>query len=295
MRHLDNDILAAFVAVYDHGSFTAAAEQLGKTQAAVSIMLSRLEKHLGQRLLERSRQGITLTPAGEKLIGYARQMRMLEEEALSALGCYDARTRIRIGMPDDYLGTVGAALIENFSQRNPQLQVEIVSDFSFKLQKSLEEGHLDLAIVTRQPGQEQGEFLRHEAQLWCTAPNCYPERQSVLPMVLFPDGCRSRPQVLAALDQAGLRWRIVCTSSHLTGVETAVRVGAALTVLPASVISPDWRILGQNDRLPALKPLDLALLLPADAHVGSRRLAQFIRELISQPAAEIPQPIQIVR
>ncbi|QWA13340.1 LysR family transcriptional regulator [Sodalis ligni] len=156
MRHLDNDTLAAFVAVYDHGSFTAAAEQLGKTQAAVSIMLSRLEKHLGQRLLERSRQGITLTPAGEKLIGYARQMRMLEEEALSALGCYDARTRIRIGMPDDYLGTVGAALIENFSQRNPQLQVEIVSDFSFKLQKSLEEGHLDLAIVTRQPGQEQG-------------------------------------------------------------------------------------------------------------------------------------------
>nr|WP_253073565.1 LysR substrate-binding domain-containing protein [Sodalis ligni] len=117
----------------------------------------------------------------------------------------------------------------------------------------------------------------------------------MLPIVLFPDGCRSRPQVLAALDQAGLRWRIVCTSSHLTGVETAVRVGAALTVLPASVISPDWRILGQNDRLPALNPLDLALLLPADAHVGTRRLAQFIRELISQPAAEIPRPIQIVR
>lgn len=285
MRHLDNDTLAAFIAVYDCGSFTQAAEQLGKTQAAVSIMLSRLEKHLGQRLLERSRQGISLTSSGEKLIGYARRMQQLEEEALTALGCFDAKSRIRIGMPDDYLGTIGAELIEKFSQRNPQLQVEIVSDFSYKLEKQLNDGHLEMAIVTRQPGEQNGEFLRQEPQLWCTAPNCYPEQQTTLPLVLFPEGCRARPQVIRALDKARLRWHIVCTSSHLAGVQTAIRIGQALTVLPASVIPDDWRILGQNEQLPALQPLDLALMVPGDAHVGTRRLAQFIRELaaVAQP------------
>lgn len=285
MRHLDNDTLAAFIAVYDHGSFTLAAEQLGKTQAAVSIMLSRLEKHLGQRLLERSRQGITLTPSGEKLIGYARQMQVLEEEALTALGCFAAKSRIRIGMPDDYLGTIGAELIENFSQRNPQLQVEIVSDFSCKLEKLVSDGHLEMAIFTRQPGEQNGEFLRKEPQLWCTAPNCFPEQQTTLPLVLFPEGCRARPQVISALDKARLRWHIVCTSSHLAGVQTAIRIGKALTVLPASVIPDDWRILGQNEQLPALQSLDLALLVPEDAHVGTRRLAQFIRELVSSAEA----------
>lgn len=43
MRHLDSDALAALVAVADFGSFTAAAEHLGKTQAAVSMSVARLE------------------------------------------------------------------------------------------------------------------------------------------------------------------------------------------------------------------------------------------------------------
>ncbi|NDL63255.1 LysR substrate-binding domain-containing protein [Acerihabitans arboris] len=291
MRHLDNDTLAAFIAVYECGSFTIAAEQLGKTQAAVSIMLSRLEKHVGQRLLERSRQGISLSASGEKLIGYARRMLALEQEALTALGCFAAKSRIRIGMPDDYLDTIGARLIERFSEPNPHLQVEIVSDFSCKLEKLLGDGHLELAIVTRQPGEANGEFLRQEPQLWCTAPGCSPERQGTLPLVLFPEGCRARPQVVTALDHAGLRWRIVCTSSHLSGVQTAVRIGRALTVLPASVIPADWRILGPNEHLPTLRPLDLALLVPEDAHVGTRRLAQCLRDWVTRPCADQAVPM----
>ncbi|GAA3599590.1 LysR family transcriptional regulator [Gibbsiella greigii] len=292
MRHLDNATLAAFIAVYDYGSFTIAAEQLGKTQAAVSIMLSRLEKQLGQRLLERSRQGITLSTSGEKLLDYARNMLALEEAALTTLGCFESKSRIRIGMPDDYLGTIGAELIARFSQRNPQLQVEIVSDFSYKLEKLLSDGLLELTIFTRQPEETKGEFLRKEPQLWCTAPGCFPERQTPIPLVLFPEGCRARPQVITALENANLRWRIVCTSSHLAGVQTATAISQALAVLPASVIPANWRIVGQNEQLPALPPLDLALLVPEDAHVGTRRLAQFLRELVNRPDTHETEPRQ---
>ncbi|TKI05201.1 LysR family transcriptional regulator [Martelella alba] len=295
MRHIDTDTLAAFVAVYQCGSFTLAADRLGKTQAAVSLTLRRLEKHLGQRLLDRSRQGIVLAESGEKLMGYARRMLALEEEILEELGCLHSQSRIRIGMPDDYLGTIGAALIENFSQRNPQLHVEIVSDFSCKLEKMLEDGQLEMAIVTRRPEDESGEFLCQETQLWCTAPDCRPEEQSVLPLVLFAEGCRSRPQVLAALERAQRRWHVVCSSSHLSGVQTAVRVSQALTALPASVIPHDWRVLGQNENLPALPLLDLALRVPEDAHVGTRRLAQFIRELALRPRAEQTVPVTLAR
>lgn len=295
MPHIDTDTLAAFVAVNDCGSFTLAAHQLGKTQAAVSLMLGRLEKQLGLRLMERSRQGITLSEPGEKLMRHARRVLAMEEELLTELGCLNAKSRIRIGMPDDYLDTIGAALIENFSQRNPQLQVEIVSDFSCKLEKMLQDGQLEMAILTRQPGETRGEFLRQEAQLWCTAPGCFPENQPTLPLVLFPEACRARPLVLAALERAQRRWHVVCSSSHLSGVQTAVRIGQALTALPASVIPADWRVLGQNEQLPALPPLDLALHVPEDAHVGTRRLAQFIRELVSRPHPDALNVISAVR
>lgn len=174
MRHLDTDCLAAFVAVIDYGGFTAAGERIGKTQAAVSLMLGRLEARVGRKLLERSRRGVTLTEHGERLIGYARRIQMLEDEALTALECGQEATRIRIGMPDDYLETLGCELMQAFTQRHPHLQVEIICDFSSRLEAMIAEGSIDIAIITRANGKLQGELLRCEPMLWCASPEHFP-------------------------------------------------------------------------------------------------------------------------
>ncbi len=278
MRHLDTDALAAFVAVIDYGGFTAAGARIGKTQAAVSLMLGRLESRVGRKLIERSRRGVALTEHGERLIGYARRIQILEDEAFLALQGETEASRIRIGMPDDYLESIGCVLMQGFSERYPHLQVEIICDFSNRLEGLLADGSVDLAIVTRADGRENGDLLRSEAQLWCAAPGQYPERSGVLPLSLFADNCRARPRILEALDKAQQPWRVVSSSSHLPGVLHAVRTGLAVTVLPASVIPPGWRLLGEAENLPTLPGLDLALMVPEHAPLNARRLAQFVRE-----------------
>lgn len=286
MRHLDTDCLAAFVAVIDCGGFTAAGERIGKTQAAVSLMLGRLEARVGRKLLERSRRGVALTDHGERLIGYARRIQMLEDEALMALECGQEATSIRIGMPDDYLETLGCELMQAFTQRHPHLQVEIICDFSSRLEVMITEGSIDIAIITRANAKAQGELLRREPMLWCAAPGHFPEQQRVLPLSLFSDNCRARPQIIEALDRLGTPWRVVSSSSHLPGVMHAVRLGTALTVLPASVVPSDWRILN-NEQLPELPNIELALLMPEHALLNTRRLAHFVRDRFQ--AASLPQ------
>jgi DNA-binding transcriptional LysR family regulator len=286
MRHLDNDALATFVAVVDCGGFTAAAEKLGKTQAAVSVIIARLEQRIGKRLLDRSRRGVSLTDTGQILISYARRIRALEDEALSAVSGYIAEGRLRLGMPDDYLEVFGAPVIDRFVAANPKVQVEILGDFSYRLETMLESGEIDIAIITRAPAQTRGEFLRTEQQVWCAAAGSgRPERQEVLPLAVFPEGCRARPHILKALDQAGRAWRIVYTSTHLLGVQSMVAKGLAVTVLPTSVVPKDWRRLGTTDGLPPLPPLEIALLMPEAARPAARRLASFLRSTISETAS----------
>lgn len=284
MRHLDTDCLAAFVAVIDSGGFTAAGERIGKTQAAVSLMLGRLEARVGRKLLERSRRGVTLTEYGERLIGYARRIQVLEDEALASLECYQSAARIRVGMPDDYLETLGCELMDGFTERNPHLQVEIICDFSSRLEAMITEGSIDIAIITRDHAKVRGELLRCEPMLWCAAPGHFPEQQRTLPLSLFTDSCRARPQIIGALDRLGTPWRVVSSASHLPGVMHAVRLGTAVTVLPASVIPAGWRILC-GEHLPELPNIELALLMPEHALLNTRRMAHFIHDRFQAASA----------
>lgn len=292
MRHFDPETLAAFVAVVDTGSFTAAAARLGKTQAAISIALTRFEERLGRRLLERRSRGVRLTEAGEILIGYARKMLAVEDEAFAALWPEEVAGRLRIGMPDDYLGVFGPELITRFASENPRVRLEIICDFSERLEPMVAAGDLDLAIVTRERGSAAGELLRREPLVWCAGGQT-PERLDPLPLALFPETCRARPRILAALDKAGRRWRIAWTSSHLPSIESAVTLGIGVTALPESVVTPALRRLGAADGLPPLEPVELAILTGELAGPPARRLRTFVRACFGRTeaaAARAPEP-----
>ena len=84
-RNLDMTALRSFVAVADTGGVTRAAGFLNLTQSAVSMQLKRLEESLDAELLDRTARQIALTPAGEKLLGYARRMLELNDEIWSRL------------------------------------------------------------------------------------------------------------------------------------------------------------------------------------------------------------------
>ena len=79
--------LETFSAVVEHGSFTAAAEVLGKSKPAVSKHVSLLERHLGVQLLHRTTRRLHLTHAGEVFASYShRIMSDVREAEQSVLG-----------------------------------------------------------------------------------------------------------------------------------------------------------------------------------------------------------------
>ena len=95
-RNLDLTALRSFMAVADAGGVTKAAAQLNLTQSAVSMQLKRLEESLGLPLLDRSARTIALTAQGEQLLGYARRLLALNDEAWGRLTHPGLRGRDRL-------------------------------------------------------------------------------------------------------------------------------------------------------------------------------------------------------
>lgn len=280
MQHIDIDALAVVVTVADRLSFSAAARDLHRSQAAVSLGIGRLEKQLRQRLFERTPRGVVVTPAGEILVAHGRRMLALEEEMFQALDGGSGAERVRFGLPDDYMAQAGSPTLSHFTAAWPRVTIEVTCDFSRRLEGLVSGGDLDLALITRDRQSSLGEKLRDEPQLWCAMPDSRPEREEVLPVALFNDQCRARPLVLDALAKSGRAWRLASSCSHLHGIYAAVERGA-VAVLPASGVPSRFRVLGPEAGLPALPPLELALLTHGDGGVMSRRLARMLRDAFS--------------
>ena len=83
---LDLELLRTFLEVTESGSFTRAGQRLNRVQSAVSMQIRRLESIIGRSLFRRKGRTVELTDAGAQLVGYARRMLSLSEEAMAAVG-----------------------------------------------------------------------------------------------------------------------------------------------------------------------------------------------------------------
>lgn len=258
-RPLDLTLLRTFVTVVDSGGFTAAGDALHLAQSTVSAHLARLEEAVGQQLLRRDRRRLATTTKGERLLVHAR--RMLRQNALAWQELQEEQLagKVRLGVPDDYVGFLPESLSE-FEGRYPGIELEVTCGLSVDLVERVQAGQLDLAVVTRQPKSPGGEALRREPLVWVGAADHAAEERDPLPLALSRAGiCVFRERALAALEATGQQWRIAYTSTSLSGLQAAVRAGLAITVLTPSMLEPGLRTLGTEQGLPELPGVELAL------------------------------------
>jgi DNA-binding transcriptional LysR family regulator len=134
-----------YVAVVDGGSFAAAADKLGISRAMASKQIQKLEEHLGTRLLNRTTRRLSLTETGRAF--YERSAQILgdleEAEQIAGQMTRTPQGVLRMTIPLSYGQHRLAAIIGNYSQAYPQVQLDIsLSDRKIDL---IEDG-LDLAI-----------------------------------------------------------------------------------------------------------------------------------------------------
>lgn len=143
--------IAAFVQVVEQGSFTAAAEALELSKAAVSKYVGRLEKRLGARLLNRTTRRLTLTEAGQALFDRASvaiaDLNAAESDVVELTG--SPRGRLRITAPSHFGEVFLAPLFAEFRNRYPDIELDL--DFDNRLVDLVEEG-FDVAVRITQLG-----------------------------------------------------------------------------------------------------------------------------------------------
>ncbi|MFJ7885309.1 LysR substrate-binding domain-containing protein [Pseudomonas sp. NPDC096917] len=255
---IDTDLLRTFAAIADHGGFTRAAEVVNRTQSAVSMQMKRLEEDVLQcALFKREGRSVSLTPEGVLLLGYARRILKLHSEVFSTLRKPHMVGTVRIGSPDDYVMRFLPGVLMRFAQDYPLIDVEVHCEPSAQL---LQRNDLDLTIVTRQPGNEMGQLLRHERFVWMVAQGFSPHEQMPLPLAMFNTDCFCRTWACNALDIQQREYRVAYTSASLAAINAVVSTGLAVTAQLESLLTPDLRIIGEAENLPTLPSASIVLI-----------------------------------
>lgn len=258
---LDSELLKTLVAIAESGSFTAAAERVGRTQSAVSMQMKRLEGAAGQSLFERRPRGVGLTPAGERLLTDARRILRLLDEAARALAPDPLTGAIRIGVPEEYGAELLPRILAHFAARNPQVEVTVVCAPSPAVEDDFARGNLDVAVVVLDDDHAPGELLLHDPTHWVASARHLCHEDDPLPLALYDRGCWWRDWALRVLDEQGRHYRIAYSSASTAGIQAAVASGLAVGVLGRSMLPQGARILTAAEGFPALPGSDVTLKL----------------------------------
>lgn len=277
-RNLDIALLRSFVAVADHRGMTAAAGILNLTQGAISQRIARLEGLTGSPLLIRDRRGLTLTPAGERLLGKARRLIALNDEIWAEINGGAIDGPVRVGVPFDLVTPCVGPALRGFAEAHPLVELSLVCGTSTDLAHQLARGELDLAVVEEEETVATGERLVTDRLVWVGARGGTAFTRAPLPLSLVVDSCVFRPVVTAALRRQGREWRTVFENGGLEATFATVRLDLAVSAWLAFTVPGDLEILPPDSGMPELPTFAITLrLADRPASPAATELARHIR------------------
>ena len=158
-----------FVHVADARSFSKAAELLSIAQPALSRQVRALEVELRQALFLRNGRGVTLTPAGTRLLAHARGILQQVQSARADLD--ETRSapigRVALGIPPTVGRVLAGPLVAEFRTRFPRADISIVEGLTVHILEWLALGRVDLGIVYNPPASPAVELRPLAAQQLC--------------------------------------------------------------------------------------------------------------------------------
>lgn len=284
---LDLELLRTFVLAVDLGSFARAAEQVSRSQSAVSLQMQRLEEQTGHQLFVRQGRSWELTASGELLSGYARQLLRLNDQAIEALSARQLAGVVRLGMLTDFSEGGLPQVLARFTEQHPRVQMEITIDKQVVLQQKLQSGKLDVIVCVGAQLPEGAIPIGKVPLRWIG--NKTVAQQSPLPLLLFEPPCLFRAAGLSALEKSGMAWRPVLTASNVAGMWAAARAGLGITIRTQIGLPPDCKPLPAASGLPVLPQIFVYLLTAQRKKTAASvlRLTEIVQETLSDELKNI--------
>ncbi|GGY01194.1 LysR family transcriptional regulator [Streptomyces hiroshimensis] len=313
--------LRYFVAVVEEGGFTRAATRLHLAQPGLSAQVRRLEKELGQPLLDRSGRSVTLTEAGRAVLPHARAALAAADAVRQTVDEYAGllRGRVTLGVVSGATSHAFdvASLLADFHDAHPAVEIALTEDTSERMQAALLAGELDIALLgpteeTPPPGVSfrmvidtplaaavaSGDPLLAPGG---TRPAPAPaDRTSVhladlrdRPLICLPRGTGVRAALERACAQAGFRPRVAFEAAAPHVLAQLAARGLGIAVLPAGEDgpAPDGHLRMLQIVRPGIRGrIALAWRSTGPVSPAARALLDRLREALPEVAVEPPGP-----
>ncbi|MBP7865531.1 MAG: LysR family transcriptional regulator [Acidobacteria bacterium] len=247
LRHL-----RYFVAAAEERNISRASRRLYVSQPAMSRLIHDLEDEMGAALFTREPFGLRLTPAGEKLLEYARRILDLAGEAARAVKSETgAATQLKVGFIASSLGSFLGDALRAFRARRPEVTVLIHELSPAEQVKALRKHQIDIALIGNPCDAVEVEFdlaILYEMDLQAVIPESHrlaAEKEISLKDLAtetfigyneesFPGRSLA---LLNACRQAGFRPELSARANSLVEVLAMVGSGAGVCLMPSDVVS----------------------------------------------------------
>ena len=289
--NLDMDVLRTFVTGFELGSFAHAAERLGRSQSAVCTQLRKLEEQVGQPLVQKAGRGLALTAAGESMLGYAKRLLELNDEAVDRLRGTELEGWARLGLAQDFAESWLPAVLKRFSRAYPRVRIEVQVGLGAQLIEKALKDELDVALVWGDGGGAPHAQRVADVPIRWIGPPDWPGLAGLgrepVPLAAFAPPCTFRSAAVSALDARGLPWRLVFTSPSLSGLWAAAEGGLGITARTAVGLPKTLSVL--DPAATGLPPLPNAALMlhqaEAELSPAVARLTDILLETIGAHVA----------
>ncbi|MDQ7730739.1 LysR substrate-binding domain-containing protein [Halomonas sp. SpR8] len=220
---------------------------------AFAVGVNRRDPLLLLRLLYRDARHVRLTRQGEILLGFARRLVGISDEAMAAFHGSSLSGCLRIAAPHDLGVSLVPKLLQRLAQTHPHIRVDVRLDASETVQRLFMEGKANLALFNEaNMPQFQALDLFSEELVWLMYDGGRAVEQDPLPLAVAEVGCAWRDAALGALEKAGRSYRVAYSSDTSMGQVASLRADLAVAPLPRSLVDRDLVEVPEHWGLPLL-------------------------------------------
>lgn len=291
MKQLSLDVMRTLVTIVDVGNFNRAGEILGRSQPAISLQIKKLEGQLNRKLFNKVGQSYQINQEGKWLYEKAKQMLAINDEVFRELNHETLTGRMRLGIPSEFASALLPSIVGEFSQRYPDVSLDVTSALSKSLLQANLASQFDLILALLNPDtmlhnyqlpvEHKLEVIRGDDLVWVGDASRKLPVDS-LPLVLAPEGCIYRSRVIEQLKQQTHSWKITYTNPDFYGLMAAIQQGLGVTALARSIVPKELELI-RDKRLPKLGRINICLINQDTRHPQvSHTMASYIKTRIGQ-------------
>lgn len=251
LEHITFEQIRAFQAVSREKNFSRAAERVGRTQAAVSIQINRLEKLIGKKLFSRTTKSVEFTDAGLILHAYCTELEQLLSQAENELAdlSRNATGELVLSASDTTACYYLPGIIRKYKELYTGVSIVVENSTSPRTVRKVMEGTVELGIVTLEDVPAELEtiqlFPRNDVII------CHPDhplaaRKSVFlkdlehyGAILLDRNCATRKLLDRLCDRTGTRLQIIMELSSVEVIKRFISINSGISVVPETAITAE--------------------------------------------------------